>query len=109
MKMDAFPFGVTDWASVEPTSRPGEAGVATWRTRDFGGIRVRLVEYSPGYVSDHWCSKGHILYCLTGELVTVLPDGRSFELKPGMSYQVGDNSDPHRSSTATGATLFVVD
>jgi hypothetical protein len=68
-----------------------------------------MVDYSPGYVSDHWCSKGHILFCLSGELVTELADGRRFELKPGMSYQVGDNAEPHRSSTATGATLFIVD
>ena len=109
MDMPGFPFGTTDWASIEPTTHPGEVGVATWRTRDFEGIRVRMVDYSPGYVSDHWCSKGHILFCLSGELVTVLPDGRRFELKPGMSYQVGDNCEPHRSSTAAGATLFVVD
>lgn len=109
MQMDAFPFGVTDWTSVEPTTHAGELGTATWRTQSFGGIRVRLVKYSPGYVSDHWCSKGHILYCVSGELLTVLADGRRFQLKPGMSYQVGDNADPHRSSTAIGATLFVVD
>jgi hypothetical protein len=109
MQMDAFPFGVTDWTSVEPTIHAGELGTATWRTQSFAGIRVRLVNYSPGYVSDHWCSKGHILYCVSGELLTVLADGRRFQLKPGMSYQVGDNVDPHRSSTAIGATLFVVD
>jgi hypothetical protein len=68
-----------------------------------------MVEYSPGYVSDHWCSKGHILFCMAGELYTELADGRRFSLKPGMSYQVGDNAEPHRSSTPLGATLFVVD
>jgi hypothetical protein len=109
MDMPGFPFGTTQWAGVEPTMHPGEVGVATWRTRAFEGIRVRMVDYSPGYVSDHWCSKGHILFCLSGELVTELADGRRFELKPGMSYQVGDNAEPHRSSTATGATLFIVD
>ena len=109
MNMAGFPFGITDWSSVGPTVHSGEAGMATWRTRHFDNIRVRLVEYSPGYVSDHWCSKGHVLFCLEGELNTVLADGRSFALKPGMSYQVGDNAEPHRSSTATGAKLFVVD
>jgi quercetin dioxygenase-like cupin family protein len=109
MNMAGFPFGTTDWASIQPTTYPGAAGTATWRTREFEGIRVRMVEYSPGYVADHWCSKGHILFCLAGELVTVLADGRSFELKPGMSYQVGDNAEPHRSHTAAGAKLFVVD
>ena len=73
------------------------------------GIRVRVVDYSPGYVADHWCSKGHILYCLDGELTTDLTDGRSFTLKPGMSYQVADDADAHRSRTAKGARLFIVD
>ncbi len=109
MQMSAIPFGTTDWSLVEPTEHKGERGVARWRTREFGGIRVRMVEYSPGYLADHWCSKGHILFCLEGELATELEDGRRFVLKPGMSYQVADNAEAHRSSTATGAKLFIVD
>ena len=109
MKMANIPFGVTDWEKVEVTEHPGAPGVARWRTRQFDAIRVRLVEYSPGYVADHWCSKGHILYCLEGELTTELADGRRFVLKPGMSYQVADGAEPHRSSTAIGAKLFIVD
>jgi hypothetical protein len=78
-------------------------------TQTFGDIRVRMVTYTPGYLADHWCEKGHILLCLTGELTTELADGRIFVLKPGMSYQVADGAEPHRSSTETGATLFIVD
>jgi len=74
-----------------------------------GPVRVRMVEYSPGYLADHWCAKGHFLLCLSGELVTELADGRTFTLTPGMSYQVGDGEPPHRSSTTEGATLFIVD
>ena len=109
MQMTDIPFGTTDWSSVEATEHKGETGVATWRTRTFGGIRVRLVEYSPGYRADHWCSKGHILLCLEGELHTELADGRTFVLTPGVSYQVADNAEPHRSSTVAGAKLFIVD
>jgi len=113
MKMDNIAFGVTDWNNVEPTEHKGEAGVAFWRTRHFGDpanqIRVRMVEYSPGYLADHWCSKGHVLLCLEGELVTTLEDGRTFTLTPGMSYQVADNAEAHQSYTATGAKLFIVD
>ena len=109
MQMTGIPFGTTDWSSVEVTEHKGETGVALWRTRQFGGIRVRLVEYSPGYRADHWCSKGHILLCLEGELHTELTDGRTYVLKPGVSYQVADNAEPHRSSTAGGAKLFIVD
>lgn len=113
MRMEMMPFGTTDWLSVEPTAQKGEAGEAIWRTRYFGAednrIRVRMVDYSPGYVSDHWCRKGHILLCLEGELETTLEDGRKFLLKPGMSYQVADEAEAHRSRTSVGARLFVVD
>ena len=109
MEMSAIPFGTTDWSSVPRTEHKGDTGIATWRTQQFGSIRVRQVEYTPGYLADHWCVKGHILLCLEGELHTELKDGRTFVLKPGMSYQVADNAEPHRSSTAVGAKLFIVD
>ncbi len=109
MEMSAIPFGTTDWSTIEPTTHQGERGIAYWRTRQFGNIRVRLVEYTPDYLADHWCVKGHILLCLDGELHTELEDGRMFTLKPGMSYQVADNAEPHRSYTKSGAKLFIVD
>lgn len=109
MQIHDLPFGTTDWSGVPPTEHRGERGVATWRTRQFGPIRVRRVDYSPGYLADHWCVKGHILYCLEGELHTELKDGRVFVLKPGMSYQVADEAEPHRSYTDVGAKLFIVD
>ncbi len=109
MEMKDIPFGITDWARVEPTLHNGRTAKATWRTRQFGEIRVRVVEYSPGYKADHWCEKGHILYCLEGELHTELEDGRMFTLTPGMSYQVADHAEAHRSSTLMGAKLFIVD
>ena len=109
MQMSGIPFGTTDWSAITPTEHPGETGNALWRTCQFGAIRVRMVEYSPGYLADHWCVKGHILLCLEGELHTELKDGRTFLLKPGMSYQVADNAEAHRSSTPCGARLFIVD
>jgi len=109
MLLSDIPFGTTDWHQIEPTEHAGEVGVARWRTRQFGVVRVRMVEYSPGYRADHWCHKGHILLCLAGELETELADGRLFRLSPGMSYQVADDAEPHRSRTDGGATLFIVD
>lgn len=110
MKMHDIPFGTTDWTSVEPTAHKGETGMANWRTREYGGIRVRMVEYSPGYLADHWCQKGHILLVLEGRLETELADGRRVILLPGQSYQVADGAEPHRSRTgADGAKLFIVD
>lgn len=109
MRLSGFHFGVTDWSTVERTERAGDTGIAFWRTRQFGEVRVRMVEYSPGYSADHWCEKGHILLCLSGELHTELEDGRRFTLKQGMSYQAVDGTERHRSSTLGGATLFIVD
>ena len=109
MRIDNIPFGTTDWANIAPTSHNGDTGIALWRTRQFGDIRVRLVEYSPGYAADHWCSKGHIIFCLEGGMTTVLKDGRSFDLKAGQSYQVADHDGEHRSHTDKGAKLFIVD
>jgi hypothetical protein len=109
MHMSAIAFGITDWSHVEQTEHKGESGLAYWRTLQFADIRVRMVEYTPGYLADHWCAKGHILLCMEGELHTELEDGRRFTLKAGMSYQVGDDAEAHRSHTAVGAKLFIVD
>lgn len=109
MEMKNIPFGTTDWATIDSTEHKEETGVALWRTQQFDSIRVRMVEYSAGYQADHWCKKGHILFCIAGELHTELADGREFVLTPGMSYQVADNAEPHRSYTKTGALLFIVD
>jgi hypothetical protein len=109
MKIEQVPFHTTDWSKVEATEHAGEAGVARWRTIERGNLRVRMVEYSPGYVADHWCERGHVLLVLEGELVTELRDGRCFVLEPGMSYQVADGDGAHRSVSPRGARLFVVD
>lgn len=110
MKLPSHAFTVTDWGSLTPTEHPGETGTAYWRTRTMADIRIRHVEYSAGYLADHWCDRGHILYVLEGELETELRDGRRFVLKAGTSYHVSDFGDPaHRSSTRTGAKLLIVD
>ena len=101
---------MTDWSNIPVTEHPGENGKAFWRTLQVGDIRIRVVEYTPGYLADHWCDRGHILYVLEGELETELRDGRVFTLKAGMSYQVSDFGDAaHRSATAGGAKLFIDD
>lgn len=109
MKIEDVPFCTVDWSKITPTKHPGVTGEALWRTFEMGNIRVRMVEYTPGYLADHWCSRGHVILALEGELTTELDDGRTFILKPGMSYQVADGANPHRSRTETGAKLFIVD
>ena len=109
MDMSDIPFETVSWDDVPRTEHPGATGRAYWRTRRLGALRVRMVEYTPGYAADHWCHKGHVLLCLEGELDTELADGRRFHLGPGVSYHVADGAEPHRSSTTTGARLFIVD
>ena len=110
MQLPASPFTAVDWSQVEPTVHPGERGEATWRTLKVGDMRLRRVDYSPGYLADHWCDRGHVIFVLEGELVSELKDGRTTRLTAGMSYHVSDFGDPaHRSSTSVGAKLFIVD
>jgi quercetin dioxygenase-like cupin family protein len=109
LRIDGVPFMTTEWDSVPSTEHPGATGKAVWRTVEKGNIRVRMVEYSPGYLADHWCRRGHVLLVLDGELVTELEDGTEVVLRSGMSYQVADDSMAHRSRTAGGARLFIVD
>ncbi|MGD0484204.1 MAG: DHCW motif cupin fold protein [Gemmatimonadales bacterium] len=109
MRIENVPFTAVDWTKVPETEHPGTSGAAYWRTLQLGPIRVRKVRYSPGYLADHWCSKGHVLLVLEGELTTELQDGSSVVLATGMSYHVADDLMPHRSRTAGGASLFIVD
>jgi quercetin dioxygenase-like cupin family protein len=109
VRIEDVPFTTTDWSKVEPTEHPGASGMASWRTFEQGNLRVRLVEYSPGYQADHWCRRGHVLFVLQGELVTELEDGTQVRLTAGMSYQVADSGLAHRSRTVPGARLFIVD
>lgn len=109
MKINDVPFMTTDWNKIPITEHKGEQGKAFWRTLEVGNIRVRMVEYTPGYIADHWCSRGHVLLVLDGELETELKDGRKFTMSSGISYQVATDAEAHRSSTKTGAKLFIVD
>ncbi len=109
MNIHRHPFETTDWNSIEKVKHSGTSGFAIWQTILLGDVRVRMVEYSADYVADHWCNKGHIIYCIDGEMVTKLKDGRKLILKKGMTYQVGDDSDAHSSSSVNGCKLFIVD
>ncbi len=104
-----IPFQVTDWNETPATRHVGERGEALWKTLQYEDLRIREVKYSAGYIANHWCSKGHIIYCIEGEMTTELSDGRTFTLKPGMSYQVSDNLSLHRSVTETGVKLLIID
>lgn len=109
MQITGFPFSITDWSNIESTEHKGESGCAYWRVVQLGTIQIRMIEYTAGYLADHWCSKGHIILCIEGKLQTELKDGRTFTLTAGMSYQVADNDSPHRSYSESGAVLFVID
>jgi len=72
-------------------------------------LRIRMVEYSPGYLADHWCKKGHIVHCLEGEFISELETGEEFKLTKGMTYIVSDELSSHRSISKTGVKLLIID
>ena len=109
MKLEIGAFEAIDWSKIPATTHPGESGVATWRTVQKGDVRIRMVDYSPDYVADHWCDKGHVVLVIEGELTTRLKDGRDIQLRKGMSYTVRDGGEAHRSASRQGARLFIVD
>jgi quercetin dioxygenase-like cupin family protein len=104
-----IPFQTIDWASVPKTEHLGETGTSFWQTLQLPGLRVRIVEYGAGYVADHWCQKGHIVYCIEGEFITEMEDGRAFKLRKNMSYVVSDELSSHRSVSEKGVKLLIVD
>lgn len=109
MQILGIPFQTVDWAGLAPTHHAGDPGESAWRTFEAGNIRARIVEYSAGYVADHWCERGHVLFILEGEVITELRDGRRFTLGPGQGYVVSDADGAHRSISPRGARLFIVD
>lgn len=104
-----IPFQLINWTEIPKEEYKGEKGMAYWQTIRFGGLRIRLVEYSPGYIADHWCKKGHIVHCLEGEFTSELENGGEFKLSPGMTYVVSDNLSSHRSKTDTGVKVLIID
>ena len=109
MNQSVIPFQTIDWSSIPHTDHPGETGTSFWQTLQFEGLRIRIVEYSEGYVADHWCKKGHIVHCLEGEFTSELEQGEKFRLTKGMTYIVSDEMSSHRSVTAKGVKLLIVD
>ena len=109
MKIASFPFQTIDWLTVPKEEHKGEQGTAYWQVQHVNETRVRMVEYTKGYLADHWCSKGHIIFCYEGEMETELQDGRRMKMTKGMCYFVGDGNEAHRSSSSTGCKLFIVD
>jgi len=107
--MNLIPFQTIDWTRIEKTEHKGETGTSFWQTLQFEGLRVRVVEYSKGYLADHWCQKGHIVHCLEGSFVTELETGEKFKLNKGMTYVVTDLASSHRSVSETGVKLLIVD
>lgn len=109
MQPSNIPFQIINWEDLDKTAHPGSTGTAWWQTLQFEGLRVRVVEYSKGYLADHWCQKGHIVHCLDGEFTTEMETGEKFKLTKGISYIVSDDLSSHRSITENGVKLLIVD
>jgi hypothetical protein len=104
-----IPFQTIDWTTIPKVEYKGQTGIAWWQTVQLPGLRIRIVEYSDGYIADHWCRKGHIVHCLEGEFTSESPEGENFELRKGMTYVVSDELSSHRSNTLSGVKLMIID
>ena len=104
-----IPFQIIDWNSSNTAERNGASGVSFSKTKQFDGLRLRIVEYSPGYLADHWCKLGHIVHCLEGKFTSELQSGEKFVLTRGMTYVVSDELSPHRSYSENGVKLLIID
>lgn len=107
--MALIPYTTINWNTVERTEHKGETGTSYWQTLEFGGLRVRVVEYSAGYLADHWCQKGHIVHCLEGEFISELQTGQKTQMTKGMSFVVSDEASSHRSFSSGGVKLLIID
>lgn len=107
--MNNIPFQMIDWTSIKKEKYDGETGTAYWQTIQFNGLRIRIVEYSEGYLADHWCQKGHIVHCLEGEFISELSTGEEIKISKGESYVVSDDLSSHRSISAKGVKLLIID
>ena len=104
-----IPYQTIDWSSIPKVEHPGEKGRSFWQTVQIQGLRIRIVEYSKGFLADHWCQKGHIVHCLEGECISELKDGTKSVLKKGMTYVVSDDLSSHRSISENGVKLLIID
>lgn len=104
-----IPFQTIDWSTIPKTEHKGDVGVAYWQTLQLEGLRIRLVEYTKGYIADHWCQKGHIVHCLEGEFTSELENDTNVALTKGMTYVVSDAISSHRSVTKEGVKLLIID
>jgi hypothetical protein len=109
MELRGMSFQTISWDEIPSEEHNGITGKALWKTVTAGNVRVRIVDYTPGYLADHWCEKGHVVYVLDGEFTSELKDGRKSRLTKGMCYIVADHTDAHRSFTTGGVKVLIVD
>lgn len=107
--MSNIPFQTIDWDRIVKTEHPGETGTSFWQTLELENLRIRIVEYSAGYLADHWCRKGHIVHCLEGDFISEFENGGKVSLSAGMTYVVSDELSSHRSFSEKGVKLLIVD
>ncbi|HEY4153934.1 MAG TPA: DHCW motif cupin fold protein [Puia sp.] len=107
--MKNIPFQTIDWTSIEKVEYKGETGSAFWQTIQLDGLRVRLVEYSSGYLADDWCRKGHIVHCLEGEFISEQRTGERMKFSRNETCIVSDERSEHRSISQNGVKLLIID
>jgi hypothetical protein len=110
VKFEESLFYSIDWDMFKTKKYKGESGSSYWRTVEMDGFRLRMVDYSPGFRSDHFCCKGHIILVEEGMLSLKMNSGGIVNIEKGMSLLIGDSiRDSHQAFTNEGARVFIVD
>ena len=104
-----IPFTVTDWTLLPPVDEKGITGLASIKTVNLGDIILRQIEYSSNYEADHFCQKGHIVYCISGSIQIQLSDNSIHTIATGNTFQVSDDASSHKLYSKEGAKVFVTD
>ncbi len=102
-------FQTIDRTSVEKSEHKGETGTAYLQTVQSERLRIRILEYSDRYSADHWCQKGDIVHCLESEFMSELSTCEKIKLTQGETYVVSDELSSHRSVSAGGVKLLMID
>jgi len=94
-------FETVDWQSPAPKVR--------FKAISRAGVKLRLLEFSRGFVEHDWCTKKHIGYVLAGELALEMPEG-TVHLRAGDGIVLPGAETKHKATALTDTvTLFLVE